>query len=61
MGISTVTKTSKQFGDFYRPLAPRPVPYIVRVSLPPPSNATQTFSVTVPFTGAGAALHVVFP
>lgn len=60
VGISTLTKTGKLFGDFYRPLAPRLAPYTIKVTLPA-TNATQTFNVTVPYTGAGVALNVVFP
>ncbi len=57
---STVTRTTKRFGDFYRPLAPSNTPYLVRVAVPA-LNWTQSFNVTVPYTGRGALLNVIVP
>lgn len=56
---TTVTRSTKLWGDFYRPLAPSRTPYVVRVTAP--GGALQTFQVTVPFDGRGAVLNVVFP
>lgn len=59
-GSSTVTRTTKRFGDFYRPLAPSDRPYLVRVAVPS-LNWTRSFNVTVPAGGAGALLNVMVP
>lgn len=56
-----ITRSSKAFGDFYRPLAPGK--HNVTVALPGVRRASsvQTFTVTVPPSGAGAQLAVTFP
>lgn len=58
---SFITRSSKAFGDFYRPLAPGK--HNVTVALPGVRRAgsVQTFTVTVPASGAGAKLAVTFP
>lgn len=63
-GSSTVTRSSKQFGAFYRPLAPSPFPYVVRVSLPAAGGKREqvrTYRVRVPDDGSGAVVNAVFP
>lgn len=55
-----MTRTTKRFGDFYRPLAPSDRPYLVRVAVPS-LNWTRSFNVTVPAGGAGALLNVMVP
>lgn len=59
-GSSTVARTTKRFGDFYRPLAPSDRLYLVRVAVPS-LNWTRSFNVTVPASGAGALLNVMVP
>ena len=57
---TTVTRTTRRFGDFYRPLAPSDRPYLVRVAVPS-LNWTRAFNVTVPASGAGSLLNVLVP
>lgn len=48
----------------YRPLAPSPFPYVVRVSLPAGKGRREevrTYRVRVPEDGSGAVVHAVFP
>lgn len=59
-GSTTVTRPTKRFGDFYRPLPPSAKPYLVRVAVPA-LNWTQSFNVTVPASGRGALLNVIVP
>lgn len=58
-GSSTVTRSGKQLGDFYRPLVPSRWPYVVRVTVPS-TNTTHVFpNVMVPFSGQGVQLNVI--
>ncbi|KAI3424727.1 hypothetical protein D9Q98_008116 [Chlorella vulgaris] len=60
IGSTTMTTSTKKFGDFYRPLAPSATPYLVAVRLPGRTE-TRLFNVTIPASGAGVSLAVTFP